>query len=144
MAGAMTDAGADRALDAVTGRATATARTMYLDLRTSDPGRTGTPATAGEYAATGYSRQTYTAAAPSTTGNNRKSGNTALLTFGPLTGANGSVSITHAALVSTASGTSGEMTYRWQFDTARSPAAGDSITVAIDGVNAQITVTPLA
>src|SRR3712207_5549380 len=100
MTGALTDKGADIALDAVTGRATQTARTMYLVLLTADPGRTGTPATMSEYSATGYARQAYGPAAPSTTGNNRKSGNSGAISFGPLTGANGTTAITHVGLVS--------------------------------------------
>lgn len=144
MTGALTDKGADIALDAMTGRATQTARTVYLALLTADPTRTGTPASMSEYSATGYARVAYTPATPATTGSNRKSGNTGAITFGPLTGATGSVSVTHLGLVSSASGTTGDLVYRWAVDTARSPAAGDSITVAIDAVNAQLSATPLA
>lgn len=144
MPGAASDRGADIALDAITGRATQTARTVYLALYTADPGRTATPATAGEYSAAGYARVAYTPSTPATSGSNRTSSNTGAITFGPITGATGAVSITHVCLVSSASGTTGDLVWRWAVDTARSPAAGDSISVAISGVSASITVTPLA
>lgn len=144
MTGAASDKGADIALDAVFGRATQTARTVYLALYTSDPGRTATPATAGEYSATGYARVAYTPNTPATSGSGRLTNNTNAITFGPITGATGSVSITHVCAVSSSSGTTGDLLWRWAVDTARSPAAGDSISVAIGAVTASITVTPLA
>jgi hypothetical protein len=142
--GALTDRGADIALDAVTGRTAAAARTMYLCALTADPTRTGTMATMTEYAATGYARQAYTPSAPATSGNNRLTNNTNTITFGPLTGATGAVAITHLALVSAATGTAGDLVARWAVDASRSPAAGDSISVAISGVSASLAVTPLA
>lgn len=144
MPGALSDKGADIALDAVTGRATQTARATYLALYTADPGRTATPATAGEYSAAGYARVAYGPSAPATSGNNRSSGNAAPITFGPITGATGGTPITHICLVSSASGTTGDLLYRWAVDASRTPNAGDSISVAIDGARAQLSVTPLA
>lgn len=141
MPGAATDRGADIALDAVFGRATQTARTVYLALYTADPGAAGTPATAGEYAATGYARGTYTPVAPAAATSSRQTSNSAQITFGPLTGANGATAITHCAVVSSASGTTGDMVWRWALDASRTPAAGDSITVAVNAVSARVVTT---
>jgi len=57
------------------------------------------------------------------------SGPTAQVTFGPFTGATGAT-ITHAALVSAASGTTGDLVAWWALDTPRTPAVNDSITIA--------------
>lgn len=133
MPGELSDKGADIALDAISGRATQTARTMYLALLTAAPADATTPVTMTEYAATGYARQTFTPATPAASGAVRRTSNTGAITFGPLTGATGAVSITHAALVSSASGTTGDLVAFWTLDTARSPAAGDSIQVASGG-----------
>ena len=51
------------------------------------------------------------------------------------------MAITHAALVSSSSGATGDLLYRWQLDASRTPAAGDSITVAIDALAAQLLTT---
>lgn len=57
------------------------------------------------------------------------SGPNALVTFGPFT-ANTGATITHCALVSAASGTSGDLVAWWSLDTPRTPAINDSITIA--------------
>lgn len=51
------------------------------------------------------------------------------VTFGPFTANTGGV-ITHAALVSALSGTSGDLIAWWALDTARTPAVNDTITIA--------------
>lgn len=135
MAGSLSDKGADIALDAASGRATQTARTMYLALLTAAPSNSSTPATMTEYAATGYSRQAWTPTTPAANSSARRTSNSNAITFGPITGANGSTSITHAALVSSSSGTTGDLTMFWTLDASRTPAAGDSITVAINAVS---------
>jgi hypothetical protein len=56
-------------------------------------------------------------------------GPTALVTFGPFTAATGAT-ITHAALVSASTGTTGDLVAWWSLDTARTPAVNDSITIA--------------
>jgi hypothetical protein len=129
MPGELSTAGANIALDAATGRATQTARTMYLALLTAAPTDSTTVATMTEYAATGYSRVACAMGAP--TGDPATTANTGVLTFGPLTGANGSTAITHCALVSSASGTSGDLVAYWTLTASRTPAAGDSVSVAI-------------
>jgi hypothetical protein len=138
MPGKASDKGADIALDAITGRATQTARTMYLALLTAAPTDATTLATMSEYAAAGYARQTFTPSVPAASGANRRSANTNSLSYGPLTGATGAVNITHCALVSALSGTTGDLVYYWTLDNARTPQAGDTITVAASGVAADI------
>jgi hypothetical protein len=138
MPGKASDRGADIALDAITGRQTQTARTMYLVLLTAAPTDATTLATMVEYTAAGYARQTWTPAAPSASGGNRRSANTNGITYGPLTGANGTTAITHAALVSALTGTTGDLTFYWTLDSPRTPASGDSITVAANAVAADL------
>ena len=119
--------GQEIALDAKTGRATQTARTTYLALLTAAPTATTTLATMTEVTTAGYSRQTVTWGAPA--GNPRATSNTGALTFGPFSA--DPPNITHAALVSAASGTSGDLIDSWSLDTARDGISGDSLTVAI-------------
>ena len=134
MAGEMSTVGAGKALDAATGRATQTARTMYLALLTTAPTDASTMATMVEVTAAGYARQTVAFTAPS--GDPQVTSNTALLTFGPFTA--DPPNVTHAALVSAATGTVGDLTYWWTWDVARDAATNDSLTVAIGALVAQL------
>jgi len=127
MAGQPSTAGANIGLDAMSGRATQTARTTYLALLTAAPGDTTTLATMTELSGTGYSRQTCAWAAP--TGDPASTSNSALITFGPVSF--DPASVTHLALVSAASGTTGDFIWYWTADTARDGISGDSFTVAI-------------
>lgn len=126
MAGQASTVGANAALDAMTGRATQTARTTYLALLTAAPGDTTDLTTMTEFSATGYSRQSVTWSAPS--GDPSSTSNSDTITFGPFTtdGAN----VTHVALVSAASGTTGDFIFYWTADVARDPAVNDSIQIA--------------
>jgi len=140
MAGEFSDTGGKRALDAVTGRATVTSRATYLALLTAAPSDATTDGTitVTEYAATGYSRQTVTWSAPALNGSSiPESSNTGILTYGPFTAGTGAV-VTHAALVSAASGTSGDMLAWWNLDTSRTPAVNDSITVAASALKLSV------
>lgn len=131
MPGELSDKGSDIALDAVFGRATQTARTVYLALLTAAPADATTPATMTEYSATGYARQTFTPATPAASGGGaRRVTNSGAITFGPITGANGATGISHAAVVSSASGTTGDLVWFWTLDNTRTPAANDSVQVA--------------
>lgn len=127
MTGQASTVGANNALDAINGRATQTARTTYLVLLTSAPGDTTTLATMAELSATGYSRQSVTWAAPSS--DPSSSSNTNTITFGPFSTDPGNV--THLALVSASSGTSGDFLYYWTADAAKDAAIGDSIQISI-------------
>ena len=130
MAGEFSDAGGGKALDAVTGRATVSSATTYLALLTAAPNDTTTPATMTEYGATGYSRQTVTWSSPALNGSNvPESSNSGVLTFGPFTAGTGAT-ISHCALVTSASGTSGEIRAWWSLDTSRTPGTNDSLQFA--------------
>lgn len=129
MAGQFSDAGSDKALDAVTGRATVSSATTYLALLTSAPGDTTSLASMAEYTATGYSRQSVTWSAPSLNASNvPETSNSGTVTFGPFTAGTGA-EITHAALVTAASGTTGSILAWWQLDAARTPSTNDSVEV---------------
>jgi len=136
MAGQFSDTGAKRALDAVTGRATQTARTTYLALLTAAPSDATTDGTISitEYGATGYSRQTVAWTAPALNGSSiPESSNSGVITYGPFSAGTGAT-VTHAALVSAASGTTGDMLAWWNLDTSRTPAVNDSISIAANAL----------
>lgn len=120
-------AGQAIALDAKTGRATQTSRTTYIALLSAAPSASTTLATMTEITTSGYSRQSCTWTAPS--GTPRSSSNSALLTFGPFSA--DPPNVTHCALVSAASGTTGDLIDSWSLDTARDGINGDSLTIAI-------------
>lgn len=127
MPGEATTVGANAALDAMTGRATQTARTTYLMLLTVAATDSSTLATVTEVSTAGYARQSVTWSAPS--GDPSSTSNTNAITFGPFSA--DPPSIGFLALGSAASGTSGDLIYRWTADTARDGISGDSITVAV-------------
>jgi hypothetical protein len=123
---------AGNALDLLTGRAVALAspRTTYLALLISDPTQedgsydiTALP----EVSTPGYARQqvvwTAPSGAPMTTANN------ALLFFGPFT-ADMTDSATFAALVTSASGTTGDVIYAWPIDSPLQAATNESLQIA--------------
>lgn len=124
MAGQPNTAGANKMLDALTGRATQTAQTTYLALCTSAPtdAAAGTEVTVA--GTNGYSRQAVTWTAP--TGDPSSTENSGALTFGPFTADLGNV--THVELYDAA--TAGSSVAYWSVDVAKDPANGDSITVA--------------
>jgi hypothetical protein len=126
MPGQPTTQGANLMLDAVSGRATVTARTMYVALLTAAPTDTSTLATMTELTATGYSRQSVTFGAA--TGDPSVMANTNVLTFGAFS--TDPANVTHLALVSAASGTTGDLTWYWTADAAKDAAIGDSISIA--------------
>jgi hypothetical protein len=136
MAGKLTVVGAGLGLDGSLGRSTVASRTLYLALLVAAPNVSSTPSSMSEYVATGYGRQACAMGVPS--GTPRVAANTALLTYGPLTGANGLTTITHWALVSSSSGTTGEMVAFGDFNTTRTPASGDSATVSIGAITVGI------
>ena len=129
MPGQFSDAGSNKALDAVTGRATVSSATTYLALLTSAPGDTTALSALSEYGATGYSRQAVTWASPSLNGSSvPETSNSATLTFGPFT-ASVTGTISHAALVTAASGTSGDVLAYWELDASRTPSTNDSLEI---------------
>lgn len=123
MPGEFTTQGANIALDAWSGRATQSARTTYLALLSSAPGDATTIAALAEITTGGYARQAVTWAAPS--GDPSATSNSAPIVFGPFSG--DPPNVTHVALVSSASGTSGDHLGFWTLDTAKDAATGESI-----------------
>jgi hypothetical protein len=126
MAGELSSTGSGIGLDAATGRATQTARTMYLALLTAAPTDASTPATMTELAATGYARQAVTFTVPS--GDPRSTENSGAVTFGPFS--TDPSNVTHCALVSSSSGTTGDLTMWWALNAAKDAAIGESIQFA--------------
>lgn len=130
MAGEFSDAGSNKALDAVTGRATVSSATTYLALLTAAPTDTTTLAGMTEYGATGYSRQTVTWSSPALNASNvPETSNSGAITFGPFTAGTGSA-ITHCALVTASTGTTGSILAWWSLDTSRTPSTNDSLQFA--------------
>jgi hypothetical protein len=126
MPGQPTTVGANIGLDAMSGRATQTSRSTYLALLTSAPGDTTTMSSMSELTtpgSNGYARQSVTWAAPS--GDPSSTSNTNALTFGPFS--SDLAAVTHLALVSASTGTSGDLIWYWTLDTSRDPANGDEI-----------------
>jgi hypothetical protein len=134
MPGEASTVGAGKGLDAITGRATQTARTTYLALLTAAPTDATTLATMTEVTTAGYARQAVTWSAP--TGDPQSSSNTGALTFGPFSA--DPPNVTHGALVSAATGTTGDFLWWWALDTARDGANGDSLTVAAGALVANL------
>ena len=126
MPGEASSVGAGIALDAMSGRATQSARTTYLALLTAAPTDSTTLATMAELTTAGYARQAVTWGVPS--GDPRVTSNTNTITFGPLTA--DPPNVTHAALVSAASGTTGDFIYFWTLDVAKDAALNESLQAA--------------
>ena len=126
MPGELSTVGAGIALDAASGRATQTARTMYLALLTGVPADATTPATMTELSATGYARVAVTFSAPS--GDPASTSNSGTLTFGPFS--TDPANVPYCALVSSSSGTTGDLTMFWTLTAAKDAAIGESIQFA--------------
>lgn len=127
MAGELTREGQKKALDAASGRATVSALTTYLALCSADPGKAPTVAGISEIATSGYARQAVTWTAP-TDADPSRTENEGAITFGPFTA--DPPNVTHCALVTSASGTSGEVRKKWTLDAAKDAALGESIQFA--------------
>lgn len=131
MAGEFASFGAGAALDAATGRVTQSSRTTYLALLTSAPSDTTTLGTMAEVSTSGYSRQAVTWSAPS--GDPAETHNTGAITFGPFS--TDPPNVTHCALVSASSGTTGDFIAFWTLASARDGASGDSIQFATSALS---------
>lgn len=121
---------AGNALDLLTGRAAAlpAPRNTYLALLSGNPGDVEwTLATMPEITTAGYARQqvvwTVPAGAPLVTANN------ALLFFGPFT-ADMSSAVNYGALVSAASGTTGDLIFLWPLSTPQLAVTSESLQLA--------------
>jgi hypothetical protein len=127
MPGEFSTSGAADALDAVTGRATQTARATYLVLLTAAPNDDTTLAAMAEVSAGGYARQAITWTTPADNAGAMRTENSATVTFGPFS--TDPAEVTHAALVSATSGTSGDFLMFWTLDVAKDAAIDESIQV---------------
>lgn len=125
MAG-LPDTMAAEVVDYITGRAVATTApaASYLALLTADPGALATMATLGEDTTAGYVRQSIVWNVP--TGSPPVTSNTAQITFGPFTAAQ-ALPVTHYALVTAATGTTGKIKWVQPLDVGFQAAAGDSL-----------------
>ena len=114
------------ALDATSGRAVSvSARTTYLALLLSAPGDAATLATMNEVTTAGYSRQVVTWS-PASNASPSVTSNTNVVTFGPFTVAMVSIP-TYLALVSAASGTTGDFLWWWEIDDPQLPSVNESL-----------------
>lgn len=126
--------GAQYALDIVSGRnAGPGARTTYLALLTSAPTDASTLGTMSEVSTSGYARQAVTWSAPSAA-DPPESHNSGAVTFGPFSA--DPPNVTHYALVSASSGTTGDFLAWGAWATARDAASGDSLQVASSALSA--------
>lgn len=125
----LSDAGSAIALDAAFGRATQSARTVYVALLDSAPTDTTTLATMSEITTAGYSRQAFTPSTPSLA----EVHNTNTITFGPFSA--DPPNVTHFAIVSAASGTTGDLIGWGAFTAAKDAASGDSLQIAASGLS---------
>jgi len=126
MAGELSQAGANRALQAGLGLAV-TAQSVYLALATATPANPDT-ATLSDWATvevsdTGYARQTVSWTSP--TGDPSSMQNSQAITFGPFSG--DPPQITHCFLCTASSGTTGDVLAWWQLTTAKDPGPGDQL-----------------
>jgi hypothetical protein len=123
---------AGNALDFLTGRAVAytAPRNTYLALLIADPGGdtdTIDMTTLPEITTAGYARQQVVWTAPS--GSPMTTANNALLFYGPFT-ADMVDAAQYAALVTTASGTTGDVIYVWPIDDPLQAATNESLQIA--------------
>lgn len=130
--------GKTRALNAVLGLSAPSTYTGYIALTTTAP----TDSTIGtEYGATGYARQAVTFGSP-TAADPPVSSTTGTLTFGPFTAGTGAT-IAYAELTDQSAGAitaTTQMYMWWTFGTSKTPASGDSATIATAALTASFTV----
>lgn len=134
MPGEAAQRGAELGLDAITGRATVSARTTYLALLTAAPTDATTVASMAEITTAGYARQAVTWRAPA--GDPAQTSNSVAITFGPFTA--DPPNITHVALVSSASGGTGDFLWHWALDLAKNPDLNESLQFPVDFLVAQL------
>lgn len=119
--------GAQDGLNAIVGTAVSGV-TTYLALLTADPSGLSTIASLSEVTTSGYARVAMTWSAPSASIPSVIS-NTNLVAFGPMT-ANMALPAQWLALVTSASGTSGELKYTWSMDSPEQVLATQTVNIA--------------
>lgn len=137
MAGEFSRFGKGRGLDACDGRVSVSTYTPFIALNSTAP----TDSTlGGEYTATGYARQSVAFSAP-TAADPPVTSNSGGLTFGPFT-ANTGATLSYASLMDAVSGGTAlaNMSAWWTLTTPKTPANGDSATVAVGAITLSYTV----
>lgn len=86
-----------------------------------------------EYAAVGYARMPVTWSAP-TAADPPVTGNTALITWGPMTSSTGAVLASLSLMELATAGTAANQMAWWTLAATKTPGVGDSVTTAIQGV----------
>jgi hypothetical protein len=137
MAGQMSRLGKTRGLEAADGRVSVSTFTPFIALCSTAPTDS---ALGGEYTATGYARQSVAFSAP-TAADPPVTSNSGGLTFGPFT-ANTGATLSYAMLMNAVSGGAAttDMYIWWTLTTPKTPANGDSATVAVGAITASYTV----
>jgi hypothetical protein len=120
-------AGAQDQLNALVGTAVSGVST-YLALLTADPSGLTTVAALSEVTTSGYSRVLMTWGSP-TLAIPSVVANTNLVTFGPMT-ANMALAAQWLALVTSASGTSGELKFTWTMDEPEQVLSTQTVDIA--------------
>jgi len=124
---------ANKMIDFTTGRGVST---TYLCALTADPGTAAVMTSLSEDSTTGYVRQAVTWAAPVVPADSSdpKSVSAADVSFGPYTAAQANP-ITHLALVTAGSGTTGEIRYSWALESPFQAGVGDSMLVSAGSID---------
>ncbi|MFN2592946.1 MAG: hypothetical protein ABR532_08970 [Candidatus Dormibacteria bacterium] len=137
MAGEFSRLGKQRGADAADGRVSVSTYTPYIALCSTAPTDS---ALGGEYTATGYARQPVTFSAP-TAADPPVASNSGALTFGPFT-ANTGATLSYTMLMDGVSGgtATANMYVWWTLTTPKTPANGDSATVATGAITLSYTV----
>lgn len=133
MAGELTQAGSELALNRVLRNTGTSPTALYLGLATVAPTDTSTLATITEVTSTGYSRQAVTFSAP--TGDPSSVSNTADITFGPFTA--DPPAVAYAFVTDASAGTTGTIYYIWSGNTVDA-GLNESIRVRAGSLVAQV------
>lgn len=137
MPGELSRQGKQRSLDIASGRTTYAAFAAFIALNSTAPTDS---VLGGEYTATGYARQGVTWSAP-TAADPPVTSNSGGQTYGPFT-ANTGATLSYASLMDTVTGGTAllDMMAWWTLTTPKTPANGDSATVAIGAITLSYTV----
>lgn len=136
MAAGPTTVAATAVLDFLSGRTTpryTAAKNTYLSLHSGEPTSVGNK----EITTSGYARKQISWTAPS--GSPTASVNTSQISFGPMN-ANMSVAATHAALVTSSSGTTGDLLYIWALPQSVTALNGETVDAASGSLGLAVTV----
>lgn len=127
MAGELTQAGANRAVQAGVGQAQSAAAGMYVALATALPANPDTASladfAANELSTSGYSRQAVTWSSPS--GDPSTISNSDVIEFGPFAG--DPPQVAYCFLCTTSTGTSGDVLAYWTLDAPKNAESGEKL-----------------